>query len=157
MSVSLPAEAASFINFYLLVFLLKPTEDLRNSFRFNFYILVSKIYKVHCHSIFFVLIIGCYCFLNELQLVSAISYLSLLPYLCLFVSGCKLQHKNADPRKKLSNDSDEAIIYTKPEDEIFHRVLIPKLCPPTKKKSLIYVLLFLFGKSTYIMVHVCHL
>ncbi|KAE8076315.1 hypothetical protein FH972_014977 [Carpinus fangiana] len=54
----------------------EPTEDLRNSFRFKFYILVGKIYK----------------------------------------------HKNADLRKKLSNDSDEAIIYTKPEDEIFHRV-----------------------------------
>ena len=152
MSISLPAEAASFINFYLHVFLLKPTEDLRNSFRFKFYILVGKIYKVHCHSIFFMPIIGCYCFA-----VGFSNFLSLLPYLCLFVSGCKLQHKNADPRKKLSNDSDEAIIYTKPEDEIFHRVLIPKLCPPTKKKSLIYVLLFLFGKSTYIMVHICHL
>lgn len=45
----------------------------------------------------------------------------------LSVSGCKLQHKNADQKKKLRNDIDEAIIYTKPEDEIFHRVLIPIL------------------------------
>jgi hypothetical protein len=75
--------------------------------------------------------------------------ISLLPYPCLFVSGCKLQHKNADPRKKLSNDSDEAIIYTKPEDEIFHRVLIPKLCPPTKKK-VTYISTFVFVWQVYI-------
>ncbi|KAB1205765.1 hypothetical protein CJ030_MR7G028050 [Morella rubra] len=54
----------------------EPTEELRNSFRFKTYILVSKIYK----------------------------------------------HKNADQKKKLRNDIDEAIIYTKPEDEIFHRL-----------------------------------
>ncbi|XP_050275443.1 protein BCCIP homolog isoform X2 [Quercus robur] len=32
------------------------------------------------------------------------------------------EHKNADQKMKLSNDIDEAIIYTKPEDEIFHRL-----------------------------------
>ncbi|XP_030960645.1 protein BCCIP homolog isoform X1 [Quercus lobata] len=54
----------------------EPTEELRKSFCFKFYIIFSKIYK----------------------------------------------HKNADQKTKLSNDSDEAIIYTKPEDEIFHRL-----------------------------------
>ncbi|KAG2708391.1 hypothetical protein I3760_05G190700 [Carya illinoinensis] len=57
----------------------EPTEELKNSFRFKFYILVSKIYK----------------------------------------------NKNANKKKKLSSDSDEAIIYTKPEDEIFHRTQQP--------------------------------
>lgn len=54
----------------------EPTEELRNSFCFKFYILVCKIYE----------------------------------------------YKNAGQKKKLSNDSDEARIYTKPEDEIFHKL-----------------------------------
>uniref|UniRef100_A0A6N2N745 Uncharacterized protein n=1 Tax=Salix viminalis TaxID=40686 RepID=A0A6N2N745_SALVM len=53
-----------------------PTEELRNSFRFNSYVLVSKIYK----------------------------------------------HKNADKKNRLSSDSEEAIIYVNPEDEIFHKL-----------------------------------
>lgn len=32
------------------------------------------------------------------------------------------KHKNGNQRKNVSNDSDEAIIYVKPEDEIFHRI-----------------------------------
>jgi protein BCP1 len=35
-----------------------------------------------------------------------------------------LQHKNADKKNKLSSDSEEAIIYVNPEDEIFHKVHI---------------------------------
>ncbi|KAB5521907.1 hypothetical protein DKX38_026226 [Salix brachista] len=54
----------------------EPTEELRNSFRFNSYVLVSKIYK----------------------------------------------HKNADKKNRLSSDSEEAIIYVNPEDEIFHKL-----------------------------------
>lgn len=54
----------------------EPTEELRNSFRFNFYVLVSKMYK----------------------------------------------HKNADKKNRLSSDSEEAIIYVNPEDEIFHKL-----------------------------------
>ncbi|KAJ7015530.1 protein BCCIP [Populus alba x Populus x berolinensis] len=53
-----------------------PTEELRNSFRFNSYVLVSKMYK----------------------------------------------HKNADKKNRLSSDSEEAIIYVNPEDEIFHKL-----------------------------------
>ncbi|KAK7258463.1 hypothetical protein RIF29_24041 [Crotalaria pallida] len=51
----------------------EPTEDLRNSFKFKHYVILSKIYK----------------------------------------------HKNVEQKRKVSNDSDEAIIYIKPEDEIF--------------------------------------
>ncbi|CAK7357361.1 unnamed protein product [Dovyalis caffra] len=54
----------------------EPTKELRNSFRFKSYLLVSKIYK----------------------------------------------HKNADKKSRLSSDSEEAIIYDKPEDEIFHKL-----------------------------------
>ena len=36
----------------------------------------------------------------------------------------KLQHKNAGQRKGTRVDIDEAIIYIKPEDEIFHKVPI---------------------------------
>ncbi|XP_020222554.1 protein BCCIP homolog isoform X2 [Cajanus cajan] len=53
----------------------EPTEELRNSFKFKHYIILSKIYM-----------------------------------------------KNVDQKRKLSNDSDEAIIYVKPEDEIFHKL-----------------------------------
>ncbi|KAG2708390.1 hypothetical protein I3843_05G172700 [Carya illinoinensis] len=102
----------------------EPTEELKNSFRFKFYILVSKIYKVHCQSIF-----SC---LFGLQLTfscgtfGSCNFLSAsLLFLYLFVFGCKQQNKNANKKKKLSSDSDEAIIYTKPEDEIFHRTQQP--------------------------------
>ncbi|XVF28963.1 hypothetical protein REPUB_Repub15cG0078700 [Reevesia pubescens] len=54
----------------------EPTEQLRNSFHFKFYLLVSKIYK----------------------------------------------HKSANQKRSSSTDKDEAIIYIKPEDEIFHKV-----------------------------------
>ncbi|XP_011039301.1 PREDICTED: protein BCCIP homolog isoform X2 [Populus euphratica] len=54
----------------------EPTEELRNSFCFNSYVLVSKMYK----------------------------------------------HKNADKKNQLSSDSEEAIIYVNPEDEIFHKL-----------------------------------
>ncbi|XP_031271531.1 protein BCCIP homolog [Pistacia vera] len=54
----------------------EPTEELRNSFRFKFYLLVCKIYKL----------------------------------------------KNAGQKKKQSSQSDEEIIYIKPEDEIFHQL-----------------------------------
>jgi hypothetical protein len=40
----------------------------------------------------------------------------------------QLQYKDAGQKKKLSNDSDEARIYTKPEDEIFHKVVILIFC-----------------------------
>ncbi|XP_015895482.3 protein BCCIP homolog [Ziziphus jujuba] len=54
----------------------EPTEELRNSFRFKFYIVVSKIYK----------------------------------------------RKNLNEKKRHKSDYDEATIYTKPEDEIFHKL-----------------------------------
>ncbi|KAK9276474.1 hypothetical protein L1049_006007 [Liquidambar formosana] len=54
----------------------EPTEELRKSFCFKFYLLVSRIYK----------------------------------------------HKNADQKKGRSTVSDEAMIYIKPEDEIFHKL-----------------------------------
>ncbi|KAK7283994.1 hypothetical protein RIF29_13745 [Crotalaria pallida] len=54
----------------------EPTEDLRNSFKFKHYVILSKIYK----------------------------------------------HKNVEQKRKVSNDSDEAIIYIKPEDEIFQKL-----------------------------------
>lgn len=52
----------------------EPTEELKNSFHFKVYIIVSKVYK----------------------------------------------HKNADQKGK--QNSDETIIYVKPEDEIFHKL-----------------------------------
>ncbi|KAJ0038169.1 hypothetical protein Pint_22333 [Pistacia integerrima] len=54
----------------------EPTEELRNTFSFKFYLLVCKIYKL----------------------------------------------KNAGQKKKQSSQSDEEIIYIKPEDEIFHQL-----------------------------------
>ncbi|CAK9152299.1 unnamed protein product [Ilex paraguariensis] len=54
----------------------EPTEELRNSFRFKFYLLVSRIYK----------------------------------------------NKNANQERRPNSSSDEAIIYIKPEDEIFHKL-----------------------------------
>uniref|UniRef100_A0A5B7AJZ1 Putative CDK inhibitor P21 binding protein n=1 Tax=Davidia involucrata TaxID=16924 RepID=A0A5B7AJZ1_DAVIN len=54
----------------------EPTEELQNSFRFKFYLLVSRIYK----------------------------------------------HKNADQKKGPSSSNEEAIVYIKPEDEIFHKL-----------------------------------
>ncbi|PNX84301.1 protein BCCIP, partial [Trifolium pratense] len=53
-----------------------PTEELRNSFRFKHYVMLSKIYK----------------------------------------------HKNPEQKRKRSDDSEEAIVYVKPEDEIFHKM-----------------------------------
>ncbi|KAK7288604.1 hypothetical protein RIF29_02070 [Crotalaria pallida] len=54
----------------------EPTEDLRNSFKFKHYVILSKIYK----------------------------------------------HKNVEQKRKVSNDGDEAIIYIKPEGEIFQKL-----------------------------------
>ncbi|XP_019462559.1 PREDICTED: protein BCCIP homolog [Lupinus angustifolius] len=54
----------------------EPTEDLRKSFQFKHYIILSKIYK----------------------------------------------HKNAEQKRKLSDDSEAEMIYIKPEDEIFHKL-----------------------------------
>nr|XP_043607533.1 protein BCCIP homolog [Erigeron canadensis]XP_043607540.1 protein BCCIP homolog [Erigeron canadensis]XP_043607548.1 protein BCCIP homolog [Erigeron canadensis]XP_043607556.1 protein BCCIP homolog [Erigeron canadensis] len=54
----------------------EPTEELRKSFCFKYYLMVSKIYK----------------------------------------------RKNGDHKKKGSSSSEEAIIYIKPEDEIFHNL-----------------------------------
>ncbi|KAL6346727.1 hypothetical protein AAG906_002843 [Vitis piasezkii] len=54
----------------------EPTEELRSSFCFKFFLLISRIYK----------------------------------------------HKNAGQRKGTRVDIDEAIIYIKPEDEIFHKL-----------------------------------
>ncbi|KAF3432158.1 hypothetical protein FNV43_RR26897 [Rhamnella rubrinervis] len=55
----------------------EPTEELQNSFRFKFYIVVSKIYKLI---------------------------------------------KHANKKRRQNNDSDEEIVYVKPEDEIFHKL-----------------------------------
>ncbi|KAJ7954258.1 Protein BCCIP-like [Quillaja saponaria] len=33
----------------------------------------------------------------------------------------RYMYKNADQKKRISNDNDEAVIYIKPEDEIFHK------------------------------------
>ncbi|XWS13311.1 hypothetical protein CRYUN_Cryun36dG0026600 [Craigia yunnanensis] len=52
----------------------EPTEELRNSLHFNFYIVVSKIYK------------------------------------------------NANQKRSSSTDKDQALVYIKPEDEIFHKL-----------------------------------
>ncbi|KAL2518842.1 Protein BCCIP-like protein [Abeliophyllum distichum] len=54
----------------------EPTEELRSSFRFKFYLIISKIYK----------------------------------------------HKSVDQIKEPSRSEDEAIIYIKPEEEIFHEL-----------------------------------
>ncbi|KAL2343370.1 hypothetical protein Fmac_004655 [Flemingia macrophylla] len=54
----------------------EPTEELRNSFKFKHYIILSKIYV----------------------------------------------QKSAQQKRKPSNDNDEAIIYVKAEDEIFHKL-----------------------------------
>ncbi|KAK7319182.1 hypothetical protein RJT34_03900 [Clitoria ternatea] len=64
----------------------EPTEDLRNSFKFKHYIILSKIYV----------------------------------------------YKNVD---KLSNDSDEAIVYIKPEDEIFHKLSSWSFCFPLRTQQ----------------------
>ncbi|PRQ41581.1 putative BCP1 family protein [Rosa chinensis] len=53
----------------------EPTEELKNSFRFKFYIIITKFYR----------------------------------------------HKTADQKRK-QNVNEEAIIYVKPEDEIFHKL-----------------------------------
>ncbi|KAI3696276.1 hypothetical protein L1987_79288 [Smallanthus sonchifolius] len=54
----------------------EPTEELRRSFGFKYYLIISKMYK----------------------------------------------HKNGDQQKKHSSSIEEAIIYLKPEDEIFHNL-----------------------------------
>lgn len=54
----------------------EPTEELRNSFCFKYYLIISRIYK----------------------------------------------HKNADQEKRSRGDCNEATIYIKPEDEIFHKL-----------------------------------
>lgn len=66
------------------------TEELRHSFRFKFYLLVSKIYK----------------------------------------------HKNADKKKVSCSTSDEAIIYIKPEDEIFLKLSSWSLDFPLRTQQL---------------------
>ncbi|KAI4313760.1 hypothetical protein L6164_026715 [Bauhinia variegata] len=68
----------------------EPMEELRNSFRFQQYIIVSKIYK----------------------------------------------HKNAEGKRKPSIDEEEAIIYIKPEDEIFHKVSMWSFSFPLRTKQL---------------------
>lgn len=67
----------------------EPTEDLRNSFKFNHYLILSKIYK----------------------------------------------NKNIEKKRKLSNDSDEPIIYVKPEDEIFHKLSSWSFCFPLQNQQ----------------------
>ncbi|KAJ1430590.1 BCP1 family [Sesbania bispinosa] len=67
----------------------EPTEDLRNSFQFKHYIILSKIYK----------------------------------------------HKNVEQKRKLSSDSDEATIYIKPEDEIFHKLSSWSFCFPLRTQQ----------------------
>ncbi|CAI8617280.1 unnamed protein product [Vicia faba] len=68
----------------------EPTEDLRNSFKFKHYIILSKIYK----------------------------------------------HKNAEQKRKQSYDSDdEAIVYVKPEDEIFHKLSSWSFCFPLRTQQ----------------------
>ncbi|KAK2383977.1 CDK inhibitor P21 binding protein [Trifolium repens] len=67
----------------------EPTEDLRNSFRFKHYLMLSKIYK----------------------------------------------HKNAEQKRKLSDDSEEAIVYVKPEEEIFHKLSSWSFCFPLRTQQ----------------------
>ncbi|XP_002527793.2 protein BCCIP homolog isoform X1 [Ricinus communis] len=62
----------------------EPTEELRKSFCFKSYLLITKIYK----------------------------------------------HKNADQKKRQSSDNEEAIIYIKPEDEIFYKHCSWSCCFP---------------------------
>ena len=54
---------------------------------------------------------------------------------------------------KLSNDSDEAIIFTKPEDEIFHRVviLVLRLSMPEKNKKFIMYFFFSSFNIVYLI------
>lgn len=67
----------------------EPTKELRKSFCFKYYLLVSKIYK----------------------------------------------HKNGDQKKKGSSSSEEAIIYLKPEDEIFHNLSAWSFCFPLRTQQ----------------------
>ncbi|KAK7359489.1 hypothetical protein VNO77_01449 [Canavalia gladiata] len=68
----------------------EPTEDLRNSFKFKHYIILSKIYM----------------------------------------------HKNVEQKRKLSYNSDAAIIYIKPENEIFHKLSVWSFCFPLQTEQL---------------------
>ncbi|KAL1364444.1 hypothetical protein HN51_012636 [Arachis hypogaea] len=68
----------------------EPTEDLRKSFQFKHYIILSKIYE----------------------------------------------HKNIVKKRKPSSDDDEAIIYVKPEDEIFHKLCSWSFCFPLRAQQL---------------------
>ncbi|XP_027188647.1 protein BCCIP homolog [Cicer arietinum] len=67
----------------------EPTEDLRNSFQFKHYLILSKIYK----------------------------------------------HKNAEQKRKLGEDNDEAIVYVKPEDELFHKLSSWSFCFPLRTQQ----------------------
>lgn len=48
------SQVCTYCNLYFIFDLLKPTEELQRSFRFKFYLIISKIYKVHCwcHSLY---------------------------------------------------------------------------------------------------------
>ncbi|TKY59795.1 BCCIP-like protein [Spatholobus suberectus] len=68
----------------------EPTEELRKSFKFKSYIILSKIYM----------------------------------------------QKNVEQKRKVSNDSEEAIIYVKLEDEIFHKLSTWSFCFPLQTQQL---------------------
>ena len=106
-------------NLFFLFCVLKPTEELRSSFCFKFFLLISRIYKVYgCNispMLWYLLLVIWY--------VGWLWKISLSLSLSLFMV-VKLQHKNAGQRKGTRVDIDEAIIYIKPEDEIFHKVPI---------------------------------
>ena len=48
----------------------------------------------------------------------------------------KTQHKNIVKKRKPSSDDDEAIIYVKPEDEIFHKLCSWSFCFPLRAQQL---------------------
>lgn len=110
----------------MLFHLWQPTAELKNSFHFKVYIIVSKVYKVSHLSISLII---------EFHIIFSLC----LPFI-LFLDAY-VQHKNADQKGK--QNSDETIIYVKPEDEIFHKVLIICYESLTKKIKLFHVSLHL--------------
>ncbi|GAY48698.1 hypothetical protein CUMW_113690 [Citrus unshiu] len=91
----------------------EPTAELRNSFRFKCYLLVSKIYKV---------------FLS--WHLSTAPYILIINFFLLMIgfNNAKLKHKNANQKnnrnliRRSGSDSGDGIVYIKPEDEIFHKL-----------------------------------
>lgn len=94
----------------MLLFFLKPTKELRNSFCFKYYLIVGKIYEV------IDILFPCGCtFSIDLPLIH-----KCVKFLLVFY--CYLQLKKINNKHNRTSSSEEAIIYTKPEEEILHEV-----------------------------------